>query len=139
MNKYVFDTSALFAYIENEDGYEQIESLILQALDEEIEIFVSIVSCIEVYYITLQEQNDEIAIERLALLQDLPIRQEALTFELTMIIGQIKAQERMSFADCCIAGLAKYKNAILVHKDPEFEQMKNGVKQVKLPYKVSDS
>jgi hypothetical protein len=41
----------------------------------------------------------------------------------------------MSFADSCIAGLAKFKNAVLVHKDPEFEQIEEDVKQFKLKYK----
>jgi len=54
---------------------------------------------------------------------------------LTRIIGEIKATKTMSFADCCIAGLAKFKQATLVHKDPEYEQMEDEMKQFKLPYK----
>jgi predicted nucleic acid-binding protein len=41
----------------------------------------------------------------------------------------------VSLADACIAGLAKSKEAILVHKDPEFEQLDNEIAQLKLPYK----
>ncbi len=41
----------------------------------------------------------------------------------------------MSFADSCIAGLAKFMDATLVHKDPEFEQIEDEVKQFKLKYK----
>jgi PIN domain nuclease of toxin-antitoxin system len=45
---YVFDTSALLAYIENEDGADIIENLILQVLNSEKDsIYISTVSMIE--------------------------------------------------------------------------------------------
>ncbi|MEK7275228.1 MAG: type II toxin-antitoxin system VapC family toxin [Candidatus Desantisbacteria bacterium] len=134
MNKYVLDTSALFTYLDNEEGVEKIDALLLQALDGKIELFISIVSCIEVFYISLREQGDKIANERLDLVAQLPLKQQSLTHHLMKIIGEIKANNSMSFADCCIAGLARFNEAILVHKDPEFEQVKN-IGQLKLPYK----
>jgi len=69
------------------------------------------------------------------LIETLPLTQESLTPNLCKTIGEIKATKAMSFADCCIAGLSKSKKAILVHKDPEFEQIENEIKQLKLPYK----
>ncbi|MFT5367452.1 MAG: putative nucleic acid-binding protein [Candidatus Latescibacterota bacterium] len=63
------------------------------------------------------------------------ILQEQVVSQLTQIIGEIKATKAMSFADCCIAGLAKFKKATLVHKDPEYEQIENEIQQLKLPYK----
>ena len=41
----------------------------------------------------------------------------------------------MSFADCCIAALARSRQSTLVHKDPEYEQVENEIMQLKLPYK----
>ncbi len=43
----------------------------------------------------------------------------------------------MSVADAWIAALAQERQAILVHKDPEFEQVEAMIKVLKLPYKVS--
>ena len=134
--KYVLDTSALFTYIENEAGVDKVDALLLQALDNDIELFISIVSNVEVFYITLREQGKTKANERLRLIEDLPITQEPLNQDLIKTIGEIKANKPMSLADCCIAGLAKLKKAILVHKDPEFEHMGKEVKQLKLPYKL---
>ena len=135
MTQYVLDTSALLAYIENEEGAIEIGALLQKALNEEIELCMSIVSCIEVFYISWQEQGKAIAIERLQWINDLIIIQEPVGAQLTKIIGEIKAMKEMSFADCCIAGLAKFKQAILVHKDPEYEQIEDEIKQLKLPYK----
>lgn len=135
MSNYVLDTSALLAYIENEDGADEIGTLLMNALDGTDEISILTVSCIEVYYISIQEQGDIIARDRLRLIEDLPIVLESLDEKLIRIIGDFKATNAMSFADSCIAGLAKFKNAILVHKDPEFEQIEDDVKQYKLKYK----
>jgi len=135
MIQYVLDTSALLAYIENEEGAAEVEALLEKALDAEAVLYISMVSCIEVFYITWQEQGKDVAAERLKLIDDLTVIQEPVDSQLTKIIGEIKATKTMSFADCCIAGLAKFKQAILIHKDPEYEQMENEMKQLKLPYK----
>jgi predicted nucleic acid-binding protein len=135
MNQYVLDTSALLAYIENEDGTAAVEALLQEAIDDEAELYVSVVSCIEVFYISWQEQGKDIATERLELINDLIIFQEPVVESLIKIIGELKASNTMSFADCCIAGLARAKQATLVHKDPEFEQVQAQIQQLKLPYK----
>jgi predicted nucleic acid-binding protein len=135
MKKYVFDTSALLTYIENEEGIETVESLLMKALNEENKIFISTVTMVEVFYISMQEQGRTVAEERLSLIETLPLIQESLMPNITKIIGEMKAVRSMSFADCCIAGLSKSKKAILVHKDPEFEQIADEICQLKLPYK----
>ncbi|MGR3180076.1 MAG: PIN domain-containing protein [Candidatus Anammoxibacter sp.] len=138
MNKYVLDTSALLAYIENEEGVEEVESLFNKAFEGEADLFISTISCIEVFYISLKEQGEKIAIERLELINNLMLKQEVLNEQFIEIVGKIKATLNMSFADSCIAGLAKIKEATLVHKDPEYDQLKNEINQLKLPYKVKD-
>jgi predicted nucleic acid-binding protein len=137
MSKYVFDTSALLAYIENEEGAELVENLLMKALEGTEDISISIVSSIEVFYISIQEQGMKTAEERFRLIEDLPLMQEPLSANHIKITGEIKSCKAMSFADSCIAGLAKLKGAILVHKDPEFEQIENEIVQLKLPYKKS--
>ena len=135
MKEYVFDTSALLTYIENEEGIETVESLLMKALNEENKIFISTVTMIEVFYISMQEQGRTVAEERLSLIETLPLIQESLMPNITKTIGEMKAVKSMSFADCCIAGLSKSKKAILVHKDPEFEQVEDEIRQLKFPYK----
>ena len=135
MTQYVLDTSSLLTYIENEEGATEVEALLQKALDADAVLYISMVSCIEVFYITWQEQGKEVATERLKLIDDLMVIQEPVDSQLTKIIGEIKATKAMSFADCCIAGLAKFKQATLVHKDPEYEQIEKEIKQFKLPYK----
>ncbi|MFZ2955441.1 MAG: type II toxin-antitoxin system VapC family toxin [Candidatus Ozemobacteraceae bacterium] len=136
MSIYVLDTSALLAYIENEDGVADVERVLLETLDDQHKIYVSVVSFIEVFYISCQEQGQKVATERMQFLKDLPLIQEPLNEKFIEVVGALKASHTMSFADCCIAGLAKEKNAVLIHKDPEFEQVEKDFFQLKLPYKI---
>ena len=135
MSCYVLDTSALLAYIENEPGTAKIDRLLRETLDDQHILSISVISSIEVFYITYQEQGIAVATERLQLLEDLPLIQEPVRSEAIERIGTLKATHTMSFADCCIAGLAKEKSAILIHKYPEFEQLEGDLDRMKLPYK----
>lgn len=135
MKNYILDTSAILTFIENEAGVEDVERLLLDAVEGKIQILISAVSAIELYYVSLREQGKTIADERLQLIDGLPIKQQPLHPDMAKIIGEIKADKSMSFADCCIAGLAKIHKAIVVHKDPEFEQIKDELRQHRLPYK----
>ena len=135
MNRYVFDTSALVSFIENESGADHIAELLELAIAHQVEIFVSVISLVELYYISVRSQNKEIAESRQNLIEQWPIVIEGIDGTYIRSAGHIKARSPMSIADCLIASLAMLKNAILVHKDPESEQIKNSIEQIALPYK----
>jgi len=108
--------------------------LFINAIDKIIEMGISIISVIEIYYISIQEQNEYIAKERIELIYKLPVTIFDVNFESALVAGSLKAKNRISFADSCIAGLALAKKSILVHKDPEYEQLTD-IEQLKLKYK----
>jgi predicted nucleic acid-binding protein len=68
---YVLDTSALFAYIEDEAGAEMVEKLLVEAEKGNAEIHLCFVSLTEVFYITLQEKNELEAKRRIDLIRSL--------------------------------------------------------------------
>jgi len=138
MNRYVFDTSALFTYFDKEEGADDIQEMVLKAIQDNFDIFLSVVALIEVYYKSCQEQDDEIANERIERLMKKPFSIIDIDMTMIEIIGSIKAKYQLSFADSCIVGLAKIKKAKLVHKDPEFEVI-NEIPQFVLPYKEKKS
>lgn len=74
----------------------------LDAIEGRVELFISVVSCIEVFYISLQEQNEKVAEERLELLNDLPVILFPLDPPLIKTTGEFKARYQMSFADCVL-------------------------------------
>jgi predicted nucleic acid-binding protein len=134
---YVLDTSAWLAFIEDEDGVDVVQRLLEDAKAGRIVILVSFMTFMEVYYITLQERDEVEAQERLQLMSSLPILRIESTKELGILAGRLKRDYQLSVADGWIAALARERNAILVHKDPEFEQVGKEITLLKLPYKTS--
>jgi len=122
--------------IEDEAGAERREELLEKARAGEIIVLVSFMSFMEVYYITLQERDRSEAQAHMDLMAALPGLRVDSTEALGLLAGDLKAQHRMSVADAWIAALAQERNATLVHKDPEFEQVEATLKVLKLPYKV---
>jgi len=133
---YVLDTSAWLTLIEDETGADSVEELIAKARAGEIVVLVSFMSFMEVYYITMQERDRNEAQARVDLMAALPGLRVDSTATLGLLAGKLKAKHRLSVADAWIAALAQERNATLVHKDPEFEQVEATVKVLKLPYKV---
>lgn len=90
----------------------------------------------EVYYMTWSEKGEEEAEIRFAMLRHSTAEIIWETSEAaTLRAAKIKSQNRLSFADAVIAALAVQNDAILVHKDPEYEQLKNELQLETLPYK----
>lgn len=93
------------------------------------------VTLMELYYITLQEQGDDLAAQLVGLVKSWPIRWIYPDEKALLHAGRIKAFHRLSFADAIIAAVAKLHEAVLVHKDPEFETLADEVSLLNLPYK----
>lgn len=134
-NSYVLDTSAWLTLIEDEAGADIVESLLDKANQGIIEIVVSFMSFMEVFYITLQERDVDEARTRLNLMGSLPITRAESTESLALIAGRLKARCRLSVADAWIAAMAQERGSVLLHKDPEFDQLEDTVVLQKLPYK----
>lgn len=96
---------------------------------------VSLMSFMEVFYITMQERGIEEAETRVDLMESLPITRVESTTSLGMTAAKLKAKHRISVADAWIAALALERRAVLIHKDPEFEQVEDEIEVLKLPYK----
>jgi len=133
---YVLDTSAWLTLIEDEAGAETVQQLLEEARAGHVVVLVSFMSFMEVYYISLQERDEIEARQRVELMAAMPALRIESTRSLSTLAAELKAAHRLSVADAWIAALAKERNAILVHKDPEFEQLASVVQASPLPYKV---
>jgi len=134
-NKYVLDSTAFLTLIEEEDGAETVQKLLEEAKKERCIVFASFVSFTEIFYISLREKDEKEAKRRINLMNRLSMTRIESSSELGLIAGRLKAEHNISFADTWIAATAIFYNAVLVHKDPEFEQVEDKIKALKLPYK----
>jgi len=129
---FVLDTSAMFAYIEEEPGVDDV-----QAIFDREEVFLPWPVLLEVYYISAREKGQQEAETRFALLKRLPANILWDVNESFLLrAAALKAEYKVSIADAMIAAYALQSQAILVHKDPEYEALAGVVEMQTLPYKV---
>jgi ribonuclease VapC len=128
---YVLDTSAIMTLMENEAGADQVEEILRNE-----SVLLPFVVSLEVYYITLQEKDEQTADARYATLKALKVAHLWEMNEPTLLTAaRFKGQYSISLADSMIAAFAARHSAVLVHKDPEYEVLKDEVEQEPLPYK----
>ena len=109
-NRFVLDTSAIFTLIEDEEGASRVEQIL--------------------------KKGDEVAMRRYAMIKQIDATIIWNADEPTLLTAaQLKASRRLSFADSIIAATAIQHNAILLHKEPEYEPLQGVVDMEILPYK----
>ena len=128
----MLDSSALLTLIDDEPGADRVEQLLRNH-----PVILPFVVLIEIFYVSLQEQGEEEANARCAMLKALDVTfLNEVTEPVLLRAAQMKAHSRMSLADAIIAAFAAVQGAVLVHKDPEFEAVKDQLRLETLPYKV---
>src|SRR5215207_3118456 len=112
-----------------EDGGPQV-----QALFEQPEpIYVPFIAMMEVQYKLMREFPQELD-TRMALVASWPINVVESDPQWRELAAIVKAPGRISTADAWAAALALQNDAVLVHKDPEFEKVAD-LQELRLPYK----
>lgn len=130
---YVFDTSSLFALKDDEPGADKV-SKILESCGKRGQAFISFATPMEYFYVIYQEQGRERALESYLQLKTLPLQVVESDETLRLIAGEIKATHSLSFADAWVAATAQKLGATLLHKDPEFEPLRDTISLESLPY-----
>lgn len=131
---WVLDTSALVTLKENEPGAGQVEKII-RVGGRKGRVFISFMSVMEYFYLICRAYGKDKADEAYLLLKQLPVRVLESDEALALTAAKIKAATSLSVADAWVAATADRLGATLVHKDPEFEPLKERLSLLALPYK----
>lgn len=124
----VLDSWAVLAYLEDENSGQKVADLIGDAHEHGIPLLMSVVNAGEVWYILAREVSEGEADKGIEGLRQLGIEFIDADWKLARVAGEFKSKNRMSFADCFAAALAKEHKAELVTGDKEFKQIENEVK-----------
>ena len=128
---YVFDTSALLTLWNDEEGADSVERLLRSGA----RIYVSFMSCMESRYRIWKTAGKDESQEFSNYFDLLPVKRINITDPIFEKAVEIKATSSLSVCDSWIVATAIATDSILVHKDPEFEQVRTIVKLKALPYK----
>lgn len=122
--RYVFDSFALLAYLEEEAGAAEVEAL-LDGCKEDDEGWLSIVNFGEVLYITEREQGLHAAHRVVATIDQLPLQIAEADRARTFAAAHVKAHRAVSYADAFAVALAQEIDGKVVTGDPEFTKVEN--------------
>ena len=131
---FVLDTSAILALWNEEDGANTVEK-ILRERPGHRKIYVSFMTFMECRYRLWKDEGRNAADEILRALSLLPVIRVDVDDSLLLTASELKAQHNISVADSWIIATAIVFNAMLVHKDPEFDALSDRVAMKRLPYK----
>ena len=133
--RYLLDNSAVLTLIEDEPGADRVEALLRE---RGAGVLLPFPVLLEATYISLREAGEAAAERRYVLMRHLPCTELWEVDEPTLLTAaRFKVEARVSLADALIAAYAARNDAILVHKDPEYEALDGQVMLEALPYKAT--
>ncbi len=131
----LLDTSAFLTWSQDEPGAEEVETYFQEAMDGRVALHASFVSLTEMEYITAQKLGPEEARELLESVEEQPVARHHSDKPLCSEAAKLKTTHKVSFADAFVAATAKRLDAVLVHKNPEFDALAGAIKLHSLPPK----
>ena len=123
--RYVFDSYALLAFLDEEAGAAAVEEILAACGREEAAAWLSVVNLGEVLYITEREQGLPEAQKAVAVIDQLPVRVAVADRGRTFAAAHLKAHHAISYADAFAAALAQEVDGPVVTGDPEFAQIED--------------
>ncbi len=122
MKKYVMDSFAMIAFLEDEPGAERVAEILKSLMDRKSKAYMSVINWGEIYYNILREQGAEIAEQVIGQIKQYPIELVDADQELTYQAAKLKGRYKIAYADCFAAALSHRHNAVVVTGDPEFRK-----------------
>jgi ribonuclease VapC len=126
MKTYVFDASALFAFLQSGPGALKVNELLKEARRERTKLLMSAVNYGEVYGKILREYGPEQALTAVNAVRPLPIEVLEVTPLRAIQAADIKAKHKLYYVDAFAAALALEHKATLVTSDSDFRKLGHG-------------
>jgi ribonuclease VapC len=123
----VLDSWAVISYLEGEPTAETVADIIADAHEQGVPLLMTVVNAGEVWYIVAREASVADADASIKQLRDLGIAFIDADWDLARDSGYFKSRNKMSYADCFAAALARQRKAHLATGDPEFKQVEQEI------------
>ncbi len=128
VKRFVLDSYAILCYLEGEKNARVVAEVLKKGLNEDAELFMSVINWGEIFYIVLREQGEEAANLFLKTIARYPINIIDVDKNQTLEAAHFKAFNKISYADAFAAALSKINKAHLLTGDIEFKNLENEIK-----------
>lgn len=123
VNTYVLDTSAVLCLRSDEPGASRVEAILRARQAGRATVLISFMTQMEMLYRITRDEGEESAASAVRLLDAAGVEWVSCEPAILREAARIKAAGKLSVADAWIAATAVVRDAVLVHKDPEFRQL----------------
>jgi len=120
---YLFDSHALLAFFQNEEGAEIVAEILRRAVKKGLDRLICVINLGEIIYITKRRFGDSKKLELLARVHELGLKVLPIPENLVFKAAEIKAQYPISYADCFALACAMEHSARVVTGDPDFKKI----------------
>ena len=120
---YLFDSHALLAFFQNEEGAEIVAEILQRAMEKGLDRLICVINLGEIIYVTKRRFGDSKKLEVLARVHQLGLRVLPVPENLVFKAAEIKAQYPISYADCFALACAIEYSARVVTGDPDFKNI----------------
>jgi predicted nucleic acid-binding protein len=126
MKTYVFDASALFAFLQKKPGARKVVDLLKEAMRGRATILMSAVNYGEVYGVILRSHGLERARATMNAVLPLPVSFIEATSDRAFRAAEAKSKYQLYYVDSFAAALAFEHKATLVTSDADFRRLGHG-------------
>ena len=127
MKTYVFDASALLAYLKKGPGASKVAELLQESGHQKARILMSAVNYGEVFGRILHDHGELAAQTVRRVVQELPLEVVDATAQGAAEAAEVKVKYKLYYADSFAAALALEHKATLVTSDSDFRKLGHGV------------
>jgi predicted nucleic acid-binding protein len=120
---YLFDSHALLAFFQNEEGAEIVAEILQRAMEKGLDRLICVINLGEIIYVTKRRFGDSKKLEVLARVHQLGLKVLSVPENLVFKAAEMKAQYPISYADCFALACAMEHSARVVTGDPDFKKV----------------
>ncbi|MFQ5560700.1 MAG: type II toxin-antitoxin system VapC family toxin [Nitrospinota bacterium] len=125
ISKVVLDSYAVLAYFYEEQGSDSLKNLLNLAKQNKANVYFNEINLGEAYYRVWKDSGEVAGKEALQLCLGLPIEVVSVDREFIIKAAEIKAQNKVSYADAFCVATAKREKCPVVTGDPEFASVRD--------------
>ena len=123
--KYLLDSYAVLAWIQDEKGAQFVEDLLYRARGHEEEVLLNIINLGEIFYRCARVLDIQSARNLLENVRLLPIMIIPSPNDLVLEAAEIKSRYPIAYADAFALASALREKACIVTGDPEFKEVEH--------------
>jgi uncharacterized protein len=124
LSRFVLDSSAVITFFEDRSGSARVTELLQDAQQDKSKLLMSVVNWGEVYYSVWNTSGPGVARHAIEQMARLPIAIVSADEAQTRLAAELKAEQKLPYADCFAASLALIRGATLVTADSDFSKLK---------------